>query len=316
MLFHSPKMFSALLLAATAVLLQSSPAQTSTRTAVVVDSKQSAMVTPANVALELSGHTTPIQSLDPLAPENTQVALLIDDGLRTSIGRQFSDIQQFLNGLKPGVEVMIGYMQNGRVAPVQPFTTDHASAAQKLRLPFGSPGLSASPYICLSDFSKSWPREAAEYGRPAASSQIRKTRIVLMITNGVDPYNGSVSPLNQNSPYVDNATSDAQRAGISVYSIYSADAGIRGGAAAFSGQSYLNEIAEGTGGLALNQLRGPLPSLAPFFTQFLGALDHTYVASFDAPEKKGLVPMRFKTKEHGVKLRAAAQIQLTGGEPN
>ena len=316
MLLRSRRTFSTLLLISTSLFFQSAHAQSSTHTALVVDSKQSALVTPANVALELNAHTTPIQSLDTLAPESTQVALLIDDGLRTSIGRQFSDIQQFLSRLKPGVEVMIGYLQNGRVATVQPFTTDHASAAQKLRLPFGSPGLSASPYICLSDFSKSWPREDAEYGRPSTAPQVRKTRIVLMITNGVDPYNGSVSPLNQNSPYVDNATSDAQRAGISVYSIYYADAGLRGGAAAFSGQSYLNEIAEGTGGLALNQLRGPIPSLAPFFTQFLEALDHTYIAGFDAPEKKGLVSMRFKAKERGVKLRAATQIQLTGGEPN
>ena len=290
-------------------------AQSSTYTAVVVDSKQTAVITPANVALDLNGKATPLQSLDPLAPQETQVALLIDDGLRTSIGRQFTDIQKFLNSLKPGVQVLIGYMQSGRVVPVQPFTTDHGAAAQKLRLPFGSPGLSASPYICLSDFAKSWPRESSEYGRPAAP-QTHATRVVLMLTNGVDPYNGSVSPLNQNSPYVDNATRDAQRAGIAVYSIYSADAGIRGGAAAFSGQSYLNEIAEGTGGLALNQLRGPLPSLAPFFNQFLTALDHTYVAGFNAPEKKDLVSVRFKSKQHGVKLRAATQVQLTGGEPN
>ena len=290
-------------------------AQSSTYTAVVVDSKQTTVLTPATVTLDLNGKATPIQGLNLLTPPDTQVALLIDDGLRTSIGRQFTDIQHFLTSLKPGVQVMIGYMQNGRVVPVQPFTTDHAAAAQKLRLPFGSPGLSASPYICLSDFSKSWPRESSEYGRPVAS-QTHTTRVVLMLTNGVDPYNGSVSPLNQNSPYVDNATRDAQRAGIAVYSIYSADAGIRGGAAAFSGQSYLNEIAEGTGGLALNQLRGPLPSLAPFFDQFLSALDHTYVAGFSAPEKKDLVSMRFKSKQHGVKLRAATQVQLTGGEPN
>ncbi len=313
MLFHSPG--RVLFVAAGLTFLPAVAfAQSSTYTAVVVDSKQPATVAPADVVLDLDGHATPLQSFAPLAPEDTQVALLIDDGLRTSVGRQFTDIQSFLTGLKPGVEVMLGYMQNGRVLTVQPFTTNHADAAQKLRLPFGTPGLSASPYICLSDFSKSWPRESEGYGRPAASPT-HKTRVVLMITNGVDPYNGSVSPLNQNSPYVDNATNDAQRAGISVYSIYYTDAGIRGGAAAFSGQSYLSEISEGTGGLALNDLRGPLPSIAPFFNQFLGALDHTYVASFSAPERKDLASMRFKTKEHGVKLRAATQIKLTGGEP-
>ncbi len=290
-------------------------AQSSTYTAVVVDSKQTASLTPADITLDLDGKATPIQGFDLLAPQETQVALLIDDGLRTSIGRQFSDIRSFLTSLKPGVQVMIGYMQNGRVLSVQPFTTDHAAAAETLRLPFGSPGLSASPYICLSDFSKSWPRETGEYGRPAAP-QTHKIRVVLMLTNGVDPYNGSVSPLNQDSPYVDTATRDAQRAGIAVYSIYSADAGIRGGAASFSGQNYLNSIADGTGGVALNQMRGPLPSLTPYLNQFLTALDHTYVAGFNAPEKKDLVSMRFKTKERSVKLRAATEIQLTGGEPN
>lgn len=226
MALHPIRKVSALLLAA--VFLRTPlHAQSSTRTALVVDTKGSASVTPADTTLELNGKTTPIQSIQPLVPAETQVALLLDDGLRTSFARQFSDVQAFLTKLKPGVEVMIGYMQNGRVAPVQPFTTDHAAAAQKLRIPFGTAGLSASPYICLSDFSKSWPRESAEYGRPAAA-QTRKTRIVLMITNGVDPYNGSVSPLNQNSPYVDTATRDAQRAGISVYSIYYSDAGIRG----------------------------------------------------------------------------------------
>ena len=306
---------SALVLTAGMALL-ANPAwgQGSTYTALVVDSKQNAIVSPANVTLDLNGKVTPLQGLELLKPENTQIALLIDDGLRTSLGRQFDDIEQFINGLKPGVEVMIGYMQNGRVLS-KGFTTNHAAAAQQLRLPFGSPGLSASPYICLSDFAKSWPRETEAYGAPAAP-HTHKTRMVMMLTNGVDPYNGSVSPMNQNSPYVDTATRDAQRAGISVYSIYYVDAGIRGGAAAFSGQSYLAEIAEGTGGLALNQLRGQPPSIMPFFKQFTNALDHTYVASFEAPEQKDLASLKFKTKEKGVKLRSASQVKLTGGEPS
>ena len=315
MLFHSKRKLSALVLAAGVSLSATAAwAQGTTRTALVVESKQAVTVTPANVTLELNGRQTPVQAIDPLAPENTQVALLIDDGLRTSLGRQMSDIEAFVNSLKPGVEVLVGYMQNGTVTS-KGFTANHAAAVQQLRLPFGSPGLSASPYICLSEFAKSWPRESAEYGQPGGP-QVRKTRFVVMLTNGVDPYNGSVSPLNQNSPYVDNATADAQRAGISVYSIYYPDAGIRGGAASFSGQSYLNVIAQGTGGLALNQLRGAPPSILPFFKQFTDALDHTYVASFEAPSKKDMVSMRFKTKERGVKLRSATQVRLTGGEPN
>ena len=287
------------------------PAQSATQLVISVQSKAPAALTPANLSLEVEGHATPLTSLVPLAPESTQVVLLIDDGLRTSLGRQLSDIEQFLKNLKPGTEVMVGYMQNGRVVSGQGFTTDHAAAASALRLPFGSPGLSASPYLCLSDFAKHWPKETEAYGSAREEATGRKHRLVLMLTNGVDPYNGSTSPLNQDSPYVTSAANDAQQAGVAVYSIYFPESGIRGGQAAFSGQSYLAQVAETTGGEAFNQLRGNPPSLTPFFNDFLGALDQTYVATFNAPETKGLASLRVKTKVNGLKVRASKQIHVS-----
>ena len=122
---------------------------------------------------------------------------------RTSVGRQLPDLKNFITSLPAGVEIFVGYMQNGRVVPAQDFTTDHAAAAANLRLPLGSPGISASPYFCLSDFIKKWPGGSSEDGTLLAP----KARFVMMLTNGVDPYNGSTSPMNQNSPYVDNADS-------------------------------------------------------------------------------------------------------------
>ena len=173
-------------------------AQSPTQVLIAADSKSNAALTPAELTVDVNGHATPITAVTPLTPDTTQVALLIDDGLRTSIGRQLEDIQQFIQSLPSGVEVMVGYMQNGDVTSRQGFTTNHAAAAAALRLPFSTPGLSASPYLCLSEFSKHWPRETEAYGTPA-QAPVRKQRIVLMLTNGVDPYNGSVSPLNQNS---------------------------------------------------------------------------------------------------------------------
>lgn len=286
-------------------------AQGSTQVVLIASAKHEVGLTPGNVSLEVNGKATPLASLAPLPPDQTQVALLIDDGIRSSLGRQFTDIQDFIKGLKPGVEVMIGYMQNGRVVTAQAFTTNHAAAAEQLRLPFSSPGLSASPYICISDFAKNWPRESMEYGAQAAEPR-RMFRFVLALTNGVDPYNGSVSPLNQDSPYVDTASTDAQRAGVLVSSIYYPDAGIRGGAASFSGQSYLSQIAEATGGTTFNQFRGAPPSLAPYFKGFAATLDQAYVASFNAPDSKGntLASLRFKTKASGVKIRSAKQVRV------
>ena len=102
----------------------------------------------------------PLSAWEPVAPANAQVALLIDDGLRESVGRELDNLRSFVRTLAPGVEVLVGYMQYGHVVAAQPFTTDHALAASTLHLPEGLPGMSASPYVCLSDFVKNWPGPA------------------------------------------------------------------------------------------------------------------------------------------------------------
>ena len=95
-------------------------------------------------------------------------------------------------------------------------------------------------------------------GRTASgawSPSTHKARFILMLTNGVDPYNGSTSIMNQGSPYVDNAIADAQRAGVTVYSIYFGDAGMAGGSVNNSGQDYLNQIAQATESPGANSTR-------------------------------------------------------------
>jgi hypothetical protein len=131
----------------------------------------------------------------------------------------------------------------------------------------------------------------------------------MMLTNGVDPYNGSVSPMNQNSPYVDSAVRDAQRAGIAVYSIYYGDSGFGGGAASFSGQSYLSQVAEATGGRCYTQGTGNPVSLAPFLKQFKDSIAETYVATFTAPGGTDLVRVKLSASLPNTKLRAPEQVR-------
>jgi hypothetical protein len=146
---------AALLLLSTFVSAQEGPAPT--QALIAVESKTPVAPTPADISLKLNNQSAPITSFTRVAPGEAQVAILLDDGLRQSIGRQLDDLRNFIQHLAPGTEVFIGYMQNGRVVPVQPFTTSYESAAQALRIPFGSAGASASPYFCLSDFVKHWP---------------------------------------------------------------------------------------------------------------------------------------------------------------
>jgi hypothetical protein len=292
-------LLAATLLTATVLSAQEGP--TPTQTLVALDSKSHQTPTPQNLTLKLNNRDTPLTSVAPIPPTGAQIALLIDDGLRTSVGRQIGDIQAFIQNLPKGTEIFIGYMQNGRVVPAQDFTTDYAAAAKAVRIPLGTPGASASPYFCLSDFAKKWPAASPE-------ETTHKARFVLMLTNGVDPYNGSVSPMNQSSPYVDSAVRDSQRAGIAVYSIYYGDSGFRGGAASFSGQSYLNQVADATGGRCYTQGLGNPVSVAPFLKQFKASIAETYVATFTAPARNELVRIKLATTLPSTKLRAPDQV--------
>lgn len=286
-------------------LLHAQEGPAATQVIVGVNSKSPQILTEKNIKVHVNNRDAGITSVVPVKPNGTQVALLIDDGLRESIGRQFSDIQGFIRSLPEGVEVLVGYMQNGRVVARQGFTTDHVAAAGDLRLPMGAPGMSASPYFCLSDFVKHWPGGSSSEGALLAP----KARFVMMLTNGVDPYNGSVSPLNQNSVYVDTAVRDAQRAGVTVSSIYYGNAGIRGGAASFSGQSYLAEVADETGGHAYFQGTGNPVSLTPFFDQFRKSIAESFVATFEASARHNdLAEVKFSTSLPSTKLVAPRKV--------
>ncbi len=265
-----------------------------------VQSKNDAPLNSAALKLEVNGHAAEISSVTPVAKDGAQVAILIDDGLRGNFGVQLGDVQHFIASLPPNVQVLVGYMQNGTVRADGGFTTNHQAVAQALRIPLSAPGISASPYFSLQEFVKHWP------------GQGNAARMVLMITNGVDPYNGSVSPLNQDSPYVEAAQNDAQRAGVAVYSIYYGDAGIRGGLANFSGQSYLQQVADATGGESFYQGRITPPSLAPYLNEFKKAIAESYLVTFNASanhEKSGtLTSVKFKSEQSGVKIHAPQAV--------
>lgn len=273
-----------------------------TQTLVRAESKQGATPTVSSVSLQIENKAAALIDLRAVEPGRAQIALLIDDGLSRSADVQLQDLRDFSRTLPAGVELLVGYMSNGRVQVEQPFTTDHDAASKKIRIPFGSPGQSGSPYFCLSDFVKRWP-----------ISGDGKARFVLMITNGVDPYNGSVSITNQNSPYVQTAADDAMRAGVVVSSIYYSDVGVGGSSASLSGQGYLKQVADATGGESFYEGTGNPVSLQPFLKSFVRDINETYVATFNAPAGSGgrehLVRLKMNTLTPKLKLRHADEVR-------
>jgi VWFA-related protein len=228
-----------------------------------------------------------------------QLVVLLDDSSRGNLGLQLNDIKSFLTALPPNAQVAVGYMRNGSPNLLQNFTTDHAAVAKTLRLPQGSAGINGSPYFCLSALAKHWP---------GGDNNVR--REVIMVTDGVDRYSGA--RFDPSNPYVQAATSDAQRAGVIVYSIYYRGAGgaDRSFVVTDGGQNYLTQVSGATGGKVYLEGFGNPVSFAPFLSEIQHKLQNQYELTFASTAKAGLQPIRVKTSQPNTSLEYPAQVPV------
>jgi hypothetical protein len=97
-----------------------------------------------------------------------------------------------------------------------------------------------------------------------------------------------------------------------VYSIYFPDSGFRGGAGSFSGQSYLQQVADATGGQTFNQGSIPPVTIAPYLKMFQKAIAESYMVNFMAStrgeKRNSLTDIRLKTSQAGLKLHAPQAV--------
>jgi hypothetical protein len=238
------------------------------------------------------------------ARSGLQLVVLLDDSSRGNLGLQLNDIRSFLSGLPPTTQVAIGYMRNGSPNLVQNFTNDHALAAKALRLPQGIAGANGSPYFCLSALVKHWP---------GGNNDVR--REVIMVTDGVDRYSGG--RFDPENPYVRTATSDAQKAGVIVYSIYYRGAGRfdQTAVATDGGQNYLTQISGDTGGKVYLEGFGNPVSFAPFLSDIQRKLQNQYELTFVSTARPGLQPIRVKTNQPNTRLQFPARVPIGGVSP-
>ncbi len=233
-----------------------------------------------------------------------QLVVLLDDSSRGNLGLQLNDIRSFLGGLPPTAQVAIGYMRNGTANMVQSFTKDHALAAKALRLPQGIAGGNGSPYFCISDLVRHWP---------GGNNDVR--REVIMVTDGVDRYSGGV--FDPENPYVRAATSDAQKAGVIIYSIYYRGVGRfdRSLAVTDGGQNYLTQISGDTGGKVYLEGLGNPVSFSPFLSDIQRKLQNQYELTFVSTAKPGLQAIRVKTNQPNTSLQFPARVPIGGVTP-
>ncbi|MGE5645282.1 MAG: hypothetical protein ACM336_05760 [Acidobacteriota bacterium] len=224
-----------------------------------------------------------------------QLALLLDESLDAGVGLQFDDLRKFMYAQPPTTAIAVAYMQNGTTRIAQDFTTDHALAAKVLRLPLGSPGVLASPYLALSDMIKRWP-----------DTNVRREAI--LVSDGIDRLGGR----GLQNTYVDAAIDDARRAGVIVYSIYSPGAGHYGHSfwRINWGQIWLSQIADETGGEAYYLGTQAPVAFGPYLDNIARRLENQYLLTFLAkPRKKpGFENVKLRTEVPNAELVSADAV--------
>jgi hypothetical protein len=210
------------------------------------------------------------------------------------------DIRQFINAQPATTAIGVAYMRNGIADVLQNPTNDHAQAAKALRLPFGDPGASASPYFSVTDLIKRWPETPVR-------------REILMVSDGIDRYWGS----GPSDPYVDSTIEDAQRAGVIIFSIYMPGGGHFGHSfwRINWGQNYLSQVSDETGGESYYLGFGAPVSFAPYLDDLTHRLTRQYLLTFIAkPEKKaGFQQVKLRTEVPNAELVAADRVYVPAG---
>jgi hypothetical protein len=251
-------------------------------------------VSPQSVSIKVNGTAATVTHWAPLtaADGSLELVLLIDSTATHTLANQFDDMRHFVRSLPPDAKVAIAYMQNGRALLTGPLTADHAQALTGLHF---AEGPSVGPYFCLSDLARNWP-----------SADRRARRAVLLVTNGVDPYNPRFDP---QDIHVQAAIEDSVRAGLQVYSIYWSGVrlppGILNG-----GQSLLEQLTQETGGNSYWMGNGNPVNLQPYFEDLARRFSNQYRLGFSAPLKGKPAIATLKLKIGGIAAQVTAPQQV------
>ena len=300
-------LYAALMTAAMFVTTPSSLAQTATTTTVPVrvsvtpnvgTNKRMPQINPEDIVVKQGKQRLPVTEWIPAQGERAglELFILIDDASNSRLGSNLDELRAFINAQPPTTSVGVGYMRNATVQIVQDVTTDHAAAAQALRLPLGSAGAYGSPYLSVTDLMKRWP-------------ETQNRREVVMVTDGIDrARRGLHSRGFSNNPDVDSAGRVALRTGTIIHSIYAPGSGhLRHNYwAATNGQLGLAKLSDTTGGESFFLgLQSPV-SFKPYLDDLQKALDNRYWLSFSAKPgtKAGLQYVTLTTEIAGVEFSA------------
>jgi len=293
-----PRALAAFALAAAAIAVPARAAESvTTFTITAVGKKNTAPPELKRDDLQLRSGKERLQIADLRREETLRLAILIDDSLDSSVANQWSDLKQFILDQPSTTYIAVAFARNGSAAIAQDFTNNHELAAKALRIPIGSAGAIASPYLAVLDFLKRWPSPG---GRNS----------ILFISSGIDYFRGGFGLQN---PDVDSAVARAEKANINIWTVYAPDDFHRGRGffRVNNAQSLLSKLSEQTGAESYYLGFGAPVNLKPYFDEIGDHLRNQYLLSFrggDGGKKGKFQSARVHTETRNVELMTFDQV--------
>ena len=255
-----------------------------------------------NVVVKEDRDVRSVTAIRPLNGSASQILLLIDDSAGGDFDTQIPDLKKFIMRLPANAQVGIGYMRNGLSQMTSEFTLDHARAANSMRLAVGQGGADVSPYDSLTDAIKKWP----------VQDGVR--REVIMISSGIEGLGGGLPPEN---PYVNAGIDSAIKGRVTVYAIYNPGFGHLGHSfwRATSGQNFLSQLTDETGGELYQVGFGSAVSFAPYLDDILKRQNEQYILTFDAraEKKSGFESVKIRSAVKDMSLAAPDKVYVKAG---
>jgi hypothetical protein len=229
-----------------------------------------------------------------------QLAIVIDDSLRKSFGKELQSLSAFITSQPLSTSVGVFYAANGTLSIASQFNPDSAAVAKTLRMPLGTYGANSSIYQSLMQLIAGWPVTGAR-------------REVMLISDGFDYLRKE-----RFSPDVQTTIDKAQTAGIIIYGIYEPTAGRPGVSRriAIIGQRNLSMVTDGTGGYIFYQGEGAPVSIDPYLTQFGTILKNQYFLTYatlpSKSEKGEYRSLKVITERRDVEIKAQDKAFVPG----
>lgn len=230
------------------------------------------------------------------------LAVLVQDDLVSRVSNEIRGIKDFIRRCPEGSRVMTAYITAGSLRVTQDFTTDRERAAESLRILASSESASPfNPYVEVLEALRHFDSQPAE------------RRMVLLVSDGLDVSGGFRSASPMLSMDLDRAIDEAQRRGVSVFTIYAPSAGLtsRSHLAVGFGQGSLSRIADETGGEGFFS-GTDFVSFDPYFREFNELLSRQWLITYRTTNvEPGLRRIEVKT-EYDLELLHPASFRSQG----